>query len=104
MSAPASTAFYSSPTPAEGANIEPQRNSEEFEPEDKDATAALQLNRALIMHRAGAKVAWDNTLRELGVKVDPDPDLIEMERWNKWEEAMMDSTKRKRRKKMKKHK
>jgi len=104
MSAPASAVFYSSPAPTEETNTESQRNSEEDEPEDKDAAAALQLNRALIMHRAGAKVAWDNTLRELGVNVDPEPDLIEVERWNRWEGVMMDSTKRKRRKKMKKHK
>lgn len=73
---------------------------------DADAATARQLSRALIMTHAGASVAWEDTLRRLGLDLEKDVDRIQtraqMDR--EWEEVTMDSTKRKRGKKMKKHK
>lgn len=73
---------------------------------DADAEAARQLTRALTMHQAGAAAAWEDTLRRLGLDVDRDPERISLrQQWDKeWDNIRMDSTKRKRRKKMKKHK
>ena len=73
---------------------------------DADAAAARQLSRALVMTHAGASVAWEDTLRRLGLDLEKDADRIQTRAQmnREWEEVMMDSTKRKRRKKMKKHK
>lgn len=73
---------------------------------DADAAAARQLTRAFTINHAGATVAWEDTLRRLGLDVDQDAERVNMQRqWSReWQEIMMDSTKRKRRKKMKKHK
>lgn len=73
---------------------------------DADAAAARQLTRALTMNHAGATVAWEDTLRRLGLDVDKDADRVGLQQqWvREWEEVLMDSTKRKRKKKMKKHK
>ena len=73
---------------------------------DADAAAARQLTRALTMNHAGATVIWEATLRRLGLNVDQDTErAIMQQQWSReWQEVMMDSTKRKRRKKMKKHK
>jgi hypothetical protein len=73
---------------------------------DADAAAARQLTRALTINHAGATVAWENTLRRLGLDVNKDAERVNLQQqWNKeWQEVMLDSTKRKRRKKMKKHK
>jgi hypothetical protein len=73
---------------------------------DADAVAARQLARALTVTHAGAAVAWEDTMRRLGLDVDKDAARVEMkEQLDKdLEEVMMDSTKRKRKKKMKKHK
>jgi hypothetical protein len=73
---------------------------------DADAAAARQLTRALTMNHAGATVAWEDTLRRLGLDVDKDVERVGLQQqWDReWQEVMMDSTKRKRRKKMKKHK
>jgi hypothetical protein len=74
-------------------------------PVDADAEAARQLTRALTITRAGATVAWDSTLRRLGVDVDSAANDLRAKEWNQeWEDILADSTKRKRRKKMKKHK
>ncbi|KAJ6630592.1 hypothetical protein B0H10DRAFT_836153 [Mycena sp. CBHHK59/15] len=74
-------------------------------PVDADADAARQLTRALTMTRAGATVAWESTLRRLGVDVDLAANDLRAKEWNQeWEDILMDSVKRKRRKKMKKHK
>ncbi|EDR14239.1 uncharacterized protein LACBIDRAFT_305874 [Laccaria bicolor S238N-H82] len=73
---------------------------------DADAEAARQLTRALTMNRAGSTVAWESTLKHLGLDVALDADRINLQQQfdKEWEDVMMDSTKRKRRKKMKKHK
>ncbi|KAG5653692.1 hypothetical protein H0H81_011272 [Sphagnurus paluster] len=73
---------------------------------DADAAAARQLTRALTMSHGGAAVAWEDTLRRLGLDVDKEADRVGLQQqWDKeWQDVMMDSVKRKRRKKMKKHK
>ncbi|TRM62486.1 hypothetical protein BD626DRAFT_497553 [Schizophyllum amplum] len=58
---------------------------------DADADTARQLTRALTMHTLGAQADWNVVLQRLGLPVEED-------------EIAMDSTKRKRKKKMKKHK
>jgi hypothetical protein len=73
---------------------------------DADAAAARQLTRAFTINHAGATVAWEDTLRRLGLDVDQDAERINLQQQlnREWQEVMADSTKRKRRKKMKKHK
>lgn len=73
---------------------------------DADAEAARQLTRALTMHKAGGIMAWERTLRHLGLDVDMEADRVGLQQqWDKeWDDVMLDSVKRKRRKKMKKHK
>ena len=73
---------------------------------DADAEAARQLTRALTMNKAGATVSWEDTLRYLGLDVAQEADRVNLQQQfdKEWQEVMMDSTKRKRRKKMKKHK
>ncbi|KAJ7047033.1 hypothetical protein C8F04DRAFT_1062513 [Mycena alexandri] len=96
-------------------------------PVDSDAEAARQLTRALTITRAGATISWDNTLRRLGMDVDLAARDLRAREWDQeWEDILADSTKqilaeqqilaesmhqiltdstkRKRRKKMKKHK
>lgn len=73
---------------------------------DADAEAARQLTRALTMNKAGATVSWEETLKYLGLDVAKDADRVNLQQQfdKDWQEVMMDSTKRKRRRKMKKHK
>ena len=73
---------------------------------DADAEAARQLTRALTMNKAGATVSWEDTLKYLGLDVAQEADRVNLQQQfdKEWQEVMMDSTKRKRRKKMKKHK
>ncbi|KAF9053056.1 hypothetical protein BJ165DRAFT_1445123 [Panaeolus papilionaceus] len=73
---------------------------------DADAEAARQLTRALTMSKAGATMSWEATLKHLGLDVSKDADRVNLqEQFDKeWNEVLLDSTKRKRRKKMKKHK
>lgn len=73
---------------------------------DADAEAARQLTRALTMNKAGATVSWETTLKHLGLDVAQDADRVNLQQQfdKEWQDVMMDSTKRKRRKKMKKHK
>ncbi|KAG6860578.1 hypothetical protein C0995_009627 [Termitomyces sp. Mi166 len=71
---------------------------------DADAVAARQLMRAITMSHAGAAVSWEQTLRRIGLDVDKDRVGLQEKLEREWQEVMMDSTKRKRRKKMKKHK
>ena len=70
---------------------------------EADADAARQLARAIVVNRVGASIAWEETLKRLGLDVTSgraeEVSLAEAEF-----EMYMDSTKRKRRKKMKKHK
>ena len=70
-----------------------------------DAETARQLSRALAVNKAAPTVAWEKTLRMLGLDVEMEPERVVMrEQMERDWEVMMDSTKRKRRKKMKKHK
>jgi len=73
---------------------------------DADAEAARQLTRALTMNKAGATVSWEDTLKHLGLDLAQDADRVNLQQQfdKDWQDVMMDSTKRKRRKKMKKHK
>lgn len=73
---------------------------------DEDAEAARQLHHAMTMNRVGSVASWEETLRVLGLDVSKDAERVQLrEQWDKeWEEVMMDSVKRKRKKKMKKHK
>lgn len=73
---------------------------------DADAAAARQLARALTMTHAGAAVAWEDTMRRLGLDVTKEVERVEMQEQmeREWEDVMMESTKRKRKKKMRKHK
>jgi len=75
-------------------------------PMDADAEAARQLTRALTMSKAGASIAWEDTLRHLGLDVTQSADRVGLAEQLAKEkhDVLMDSTKRKRRKKMKKHK
>ena len=74
-------------------------NAAEASPE-ADADAARQLARAVALHRAGAVASWNATLERLGLPTDADEAVM-----GAFEDAVqMDSVKRKRRKKMKKHK
>ncbi|CAL1705142.1 unnamed protein product [Somion occarium] len=70
---------------------------------ESDADAARQLARALVVNRVGASLAWEDTLRRLGL--DPAEGRVEEVKMAEAEyEMFMDSVKRKRRKKMKTHK
>ncbi len=73
---------------------------------DADAETARQLNRALTMSRTGSTAAWEATLRRLGLDVSQQPDRIGLlEQFKQdWSNVIMDSVKRKKKKKMKKHK
>lgn len=73
---------------------------------DADAEAARQLTRALTMSRAGSTIDWENTLKTLGLDVSMEKDRVDLKEQmdREWEDVLMDSTQRKRRKKMKKHK
>jgi len=73
---------------------------------DADAETARQLTRSLTVTKAGATVAWEDTLKRLGLDVSKEAERVGLqEQFDKdWEDVMLDSTKRKRRKKMKKHK
>lgn len=73
---------------------------------DADAEAARQLTRALTVARAEAALSWERTLKHLGLDVAQDADRVGLPAQfaREWAEVLLDSTKRKRRKKMKKHK
>ncbi|TFK42323.1 hypothetical protein BDQ12DRAFT_676013 [Crucibulum laeve] len=111
-SPPANVSLFSSV--AEQKQQQQQQNKQQASPfeealdssVDADAEAARQLTRAYTINKAGATMAWEDTLRRLGVDVTQDADRIGLqEQWNReWQEVMLDSTKRKRRKKMRKHK
>ncbi|KAH6918296.1 hypothetical protein BKA70DRAFT_1381173 [Coprinopsis sp. MPI-PUGE-AT-0042] len=75
---------------------------------DPDVEAARQLARGLTINKAGPAVAWEQTLKRLGLDPAAEPERVEMQGQmdRDWEDVqiLMDSTKRKRRSKMKKHK
>ncbi|KAI0723978.1 hypothetical protein C8T65DRAFT_628107 [Cerioporus squamosus] len=98
-----SSPFPTPATPAsETANFGTLEEHAEVSP-DADADAARQLARAMVVNRIGASMAWEDTLKKLGLDESSgraeEVSLAEAEF-----EMYMDSTKRKRRKKMKKHK
>lgn len=70
---------------------------------EADADAARQLARALVVNRVGSSLAWEDALRKLGLD-DTAGRAEEVNVARAEYEAQMDSTKRKRRRKMKKHK
>ncbi|TFK62535.1 hypothetical protein BDN72DRAFT_385027 [Pluteus cervinus] len=72
---------------------------------DADAEAARQLTRAVTMTKGGATADWESTLKRLGLDVNLEADRVELkdQMARDWD-VTMDSTQRKRRKKMKKHK
>lgn len=132
LSQPSSSLFESSSTlrlpnsastPSTGyssAQVEAEQSSGAFEdpPEasaEADADAARLLARALVINRVGGTIRWDETMRRLGWKGADSKEVLtmsvemvggtssgaDMEGENVVD---MDSVKRKRRKKMKKHK
>ena len=70
---------------------------------ESDADAARLLARALVSNKVGAALAWEETLRRLGLD-ESKGDAEEVNKAQVEFDMYMDSTKRKRRKKMKKHK
>ncbi|KAG6376222.1 hypothetical protein JVT61DRAFT_2197 [Boletus reticuloceps] len=73
---------------------------------DADADAARQLAHALVMNRVGDAVAWQQALSRLGLsaKYSEDDMTLAKETAQEWVTIHADSTRRKKRKKMKKHK
>lgn len=70
---------------------------------ESDADAARQLARALVVNKVGADLAWEETLRKLGLDVS-EGRVEEVKLAEQEYQVYLDSTKRKRRKKMKTHK
>ena len=110
VSQPVSSIFESAPSPftfppsvpAESVNFGSFDNPPEASPES-DADAARQLARALVANRIGAAMSWEATLKRLGLDVT-EGRAEEVHQAQVDFEIYMDSTKRKRRRKMKKHK
>jgi len=76
---------------------ENQRQQAAMEESEREAEAARWLTRSLFVHRVGGAMAWAEQLKAWG-------DAQANEVVQGVEEIVMDSTKRKRRKKMSKHK
>ena len=95
------------PAPAHGLGLGASPFADEalqpFAAGDADADAARQLARAMVVNRVGASLAWEETLRRLGLD-DAAGRAEEVSLAEAEFDAYMDSTKRKKRKKMKKHK
>jgi hypothetical protein len=110
LSQPASSVFETAPnslpfsplSEAEAARHGTIDESPEALPES-DADAARLLARALVSSRVGAALAWQNTLKRLGLDESP-AHAAEVVQAQAEFDVYMDSTRRKRRKKMKKHK
>jgi len=105
QSHPLSSLFADTARNAPPASVFTLDNPPEASPE-ADADAARQLARALVLNRVGGTVAWESTLRHLGLDVNLEEGRASLKEQceREWEDIMMDSTKRKRRSKMKKHK
>jgi hypothetical protein len=73
---------------------------------ETDADAARQLAHTLVQSRVGGIVSWQNTLARLGLDGESTQDsaVNAKESAHEWFTIYADSTKRKKRKKMKKHK
>lgn len=67
---------------------------------EADADTARQLSRALVVNRVGNSVDWEAALQRLGLDVQDSAFMMDIGDSG----IALDSTKRKRRKKMKKHK
>jgi hypothetical protein len=87
-----STLWNAPPPPAHLGTLD---DPPEASPE-ADADAARQLGRALVMSRVGGMISWESTLRRLGIEMKGVNEEVK--------EVTMESTKRKRKSKMKKHK
>ncbi|KAI0313337.1 hypothetical protein OF83DRAFT_1065651 [Amylostereum chailletii] len=87
----------------EAAAQEPRTidNPPEASPE-ADTDTARQLARALAMNRVGATISWEDTLRHMGLDLNVERGQEQMDLAAL--QVRLDSTKRKKRKKMKKHK
>lgn len=70
---------------------------------EADADAARLLSRGLVVNRLGSAVNWEDTMAKLGLDMN-EARVGEQEALMGAFDAYMDSTKRKRKKKMKKHK
>ncbi|TDL27416.1 hypothetical protein BD410DRAFT_894534 [Rickenella mellea] len=92
-------AASAAPAPTAESTID---NPPEASPE-ADADAARQLSRALVMSRVGNAVDWEVALQRFGMASGPIP-LSEGLNLSSEHDISMDSTQRKRRRKMKKHK
>lgn len=110
VSQPATSLFESSPTPfvppqAPKPQVSSLGSTDEIpEPSpEADADTARQLARALVVNRVGASLSWEDTLRRLGLD-DTASKAEEVSVAQAVYDAYMDSVKRKRRRKMKKHK
>jgi hypothetical protein len=111
LAQPGPSVFDSAPTPFApptwvASEPEPPMGASDYISDtsaEADADAARQLARALVMNRVGATVSFDAALRRLGLDMSDgqaraeEVDLSDLV-------VHLDSTKRKRRKKMKKHK
>lgn len=110
ISQPTSSIFESSPSPfsfpptvnADTAKYGTIDDPPEASPES-DADAARLLARALVTSKVSAALAWEDTLRRLGLD-ETKGRAEEVVQAQAELDMYMDSTKRKRRKKMKKHK
>ena len=73
---------------------------------DADADAARQLAHTLVMNRIGGAIAWQQALSRLGLsaKYSESDITLAKETAQEWVTIHADSTRRKKRKKMKKHK
>lgn len=87
---------------AETVNAGSLEDPPEASPES-DADAARQLARAMVVNRVSAALSWEQTLQKLGLD-EAQGRAEEVDAAQAEFDAYMDSTKRKRRKKMKKHK
>ncbi|KAG7092636.1 hypothetical protein E1B28_008978 [Marasmius oreades] len=110
---PPGTSIFSrsAPPPQETANL---LSKSAVVPEDilsevsyeADAETARTLTRAMTIARLGSVVDWEATMQRLGLESHSESERAELkERLDKeYRDVVMDSVKRKRRKKMKKHK
>lgn len=73
---------------------------------DEDVETARQLHYVITKNRVGAVAEWETVLKKMGLDMSQDAERVQLrEQMDKeWEEVLMDSVKRKRKKKMKKHK
>jgi hypothetical protein len=105
----ASTPLFTSSEDQVNNNSRPSFATIDNPPEsspDADADAARQLAHALVMNRVGGAIAWQQALSRLGLsaKYSENDMTLAREAAQEWVTIHADSTRRKKRKKMKKHK